>query len=408
MTTPGHPLPWDNGQDDRLRRRLNGVLRHAWRRVRAYRELWQECGIDGNSIRLTAPSQLTRLPVITRHSLEQFPLEQRQDGRWPQRFIHIERSGGSTGVPFETPVHPLSLVRRHVRFLRALMACGYRPGDRMLMLTTRPTGRHPTLPGCFCLDLRSDQATMERVYRQFAPRVLYGPLNAMVLLARELAPYRHRRNPTLVVSTAEQLAEAERRYLESVFGTAIADFYGLSECGLVAWKPPLAQHYVTPSSELFLEFLPSPHAGSAERLVITNLKAGACLPLVRFDTGDLVERTPGVHGERLVGFRGRAVDCLWLADGTLVSPYRVTLLLEEIPGITRYQVVQRRDFSLDITIWAAPGDLSVATARARSAMERIFGNRAPIRVHGEIGDAGLGRRKFRPVCCEVDDRACAS
>ena len=37
---------------------------------------------------------------------------------------------------------------------------------------------------------------------------------------------------------------------------------------------------------------------------------------------------------------GRVADCVLLGDGRMVSPYQLTCIVEAIPGIQRYQIVQ--------------------------------------------------------------------
>ncbi|MCP1675781.1 phenylacetate-coenzyme A ligase PaaK-like adenylate-forming protein [Natronocella acetinitrilica] len=390
-------------------RLLNAVIRQAWKRVPAYNSLWNLAGLRSGEPGLQRLEDLDRYPLLNRARLGEVRLEQRMDSRWPRKLIHTERSGGSTGTPIEIPIDPMTHARRQLRFLRALMNCGYRPGDRLLMLSARPTGRHPTLPGGFCVDLAADQETMARIYRQMRPGVLYGPLNALLLLARELgraAAATHR--PRLVVSTAESLSGTDRDFLNSTFDCDPADFYGMSECGLVAWRIPGAESYRFAERDLHAEFLPIGSGEVAERLIITDLHAGGCHPLIRYETGDLVERTGNPGNRRVLGFRGRTVDCLHLPGGRLISPYRITLLLESQPDIRRYQITQRVDLSLDVTIWAEPQVMPELCRNVQRELSALTGRAVPIRIGGGDGVPGIGQRKFRPVRSEVEQGKCAS
>ncbi len=387
---------------------LERVLAHAAARIPLYARYWQEMGVDPQRLSLRTPSDLARFPVIDRSRFEQSSSDQIRDRRWPRRLLHWERSGGSTGTPLGIPLDPITYARRQFRFLGALIECGYRPGDRFLMLTTRPTGRHPTLPNCFCADIRSPPQTLLRIYRQFRPRLLYGPLNSLLLLGEVMEVSSERTDhPAVLVATAEELTDSQRRRLRAVFGIDPADFYGLSEAGLVAWRPPSARHYRPADRDLYLEFLPVPGDSSLERLVITDRHAGACMPLVRYETGDLVQREDGSEERLLFGFRGRSVDCLRKADGSPVSPYRVTLLLEDVAGLRRYQVVQRGDLAIDVYLWATETMPDGAFEGVRSAVEQLMDGSVTVRVRAGAPDSAAGLRKFRPVRSEAGDGACA-
>lgn len=396
MTAPTRVLAID---EPRRYRALNRVLRHAHRHVPLYREAWS--GIAAPEMQLPVvrqPEELRRFPVFSREDLAAAPLEQRCDARWPARLIHLERSGGSTGTPLVVPVDVLSLWRRQRRFLRGLRECGYRLGDRMMFLTTRATGPHPTVPGVFCVDLRAPAATVVRLYHQVRPRVLYGPLNSLLMLVDALATTPGHRRPEVVVSTAEAMSTGQRAELALAFGADPADFYGSSEAGLVAWRRPGQDTYRFPGRDFLIELLPT-QAGALCRLVLTDLRTGGCSPLVRYDTGDVVETEAA--GGAVARVHGRLMDCLTRPDGVLVSPYRVTLVLEDMPWIARYQVVQRADLSVDLALWGQAVAEPERQARVLAALRTVIGAGVPIRVHPQTDPPARAHRKFRPVRSEA-------
>ena len=49
---------------------------------------------------------------------------------------------------------------------------------------------------------------------------------------------------------------------------------------------------------------------------------------------------------------GRAVDSIMLPNGAKISPYGAINMLEEIAALLRFQIFQRKDFSLDVNITA--------------------------------------------------------
>src|SRR3972149_6051605 len=47
---------------------------------------------------------------------------------------------------------------------------------------------------------------------------------------------------------------------------------------------------------------------------------------------------------------GRDLDFILRKDGTPISPFRVMHLLEDLPGIAQYKVIQHADYSIDVLV----------------------------------------------------------
>ena len=227
--------------------------------------------------------------------------------------------------------------------------------------------------------------------------MLYGPLSTLELLAAQRTQRTPRpAGPRLVISTAEQLTRQRRATLERGFGAPVADFYGLSELGLVAYRTPGNPQFTPARSSLILEFFPIAGEPSVERLVVTDL-AERTSPWIRYDTGDLVRRDPQLAGRPIVELAGRSMDCIVLPDGGLVSPYRIDVLLEQVPGLRAFEVLQHADLTLDVTLDMAPGTGEQACSTVRRGLESILGATAAIRMQtGTIHRDSAGT-KFRPI-----------
>jgi phenylacetate-coenzyme A ligase PaaK-like adenylate-forming protein len=120
--------------------------------------------------------------------------------------------------------------------------------------------------------------------------------------------------------------------LEAAEHSRVADFYCVSELGLVAYSRPGISGFQVLTKDFHLELLRTP--GTAlERLVVTDLGGGA-LPLIRFDTQDLVRRDTARPGAPIVAIGRGAVDGLEAAQGECLTPYEVerALARAERPG----------------------------------------------------------------------------
>jgi phenylacetate-CoA ligase len=371
-------------------------VRGAWQYVPLYRAHWGSLAAHLPQMRF--PEQLAELPVIGKADLLAHPPSDLIDDRYRGRPLSSEKTSGSSGQPFEVRKDRATVRRRSLRFLRALLKCGYRPGQRLLLISTRRTAGVKRVFRWSYVDLRDEQLFAE--YQKARPDVLYGPLSSLLEIcssARRASTALH--TPSVVISTAEQLMPSQRRMLEQAFGAPVADFYGMTEVGLVAFRRPAANQYEWASEDVLPEFLPIGGEDGTERLILTDLTGGA-MPLIRYDTGDLVRREQAQTGTPIFQFVGRKVDSLRLPSGNAVSPYRVTLRLEQIDRVRQYQVIQRPDLALDVYVHVGSDDVDRVCGEVRSALEEICGD-LPMRVHPQAEALQAPRGKFRPVQSEA-------
>ncbi len=371
------------------------LMTDAGRHVPMYRRLWAASGIDVDQARVAGDFQ--HLPLLDKTALRACRPDDRIHARRRNIRLAEELSSGSSGEPLKVFKDRNAQLRRRWAFLRALVACGYRPGQRCLLLTSRRSATWPTVARWSYANIGEDTATLASRLDALRPDVLYGPLSTLELLA---AHRTHRTprpaGPRLVVSTAEQLTRPRRAALERGFGAPVADFYGLSELGLVAYRTPGNPQFTRARSSLVLEFFPIAGEPSVERLVVTDV-AERTSPWIRYDTGDLVRRDPQLAGRPVVEFAGRSMDCVALPDGGLVSPYRLDVLLERVPGLRAFEVAQQADFSLDVTLDMAP-DIGEETCTAvRRGLESVVGTALALRIRTGSIQRGPAGTKFRPI-----------
>jgi len=255
---------------------LRRMIMDAAEHVPFYRRHWREAGIDLTRIYSSVPLEF--LPVVTRADLLNAPPEERLDQR------------------FRGAVDKRTLQRQRARFWRALRDVGYVPGERVMIISddALPTGA--SLMRWTRVDTSLDDEAMLATYSKVRPGVLYGPLALLTRLATRLAASTEPRwQPRLVVSTAEQLTDAKRVLLESTYGAKVADFYSTPEQGLIAYSRPGSAGYRSFDDEFVIDSLHAVPGKGPGRLIVTDLVPGA-MPLIRFDTGDVVTRDFAARG----------------------------------------------------------------------------------------------------------------
>lgn len=381
----------DLAVDPRLTRLITDAARH----VALYRRLWGDTGIDFDGPRSTADFE--RIPRLDKTTLRACPPEDRiHDGR-RGRSVANELSSGSSGEPLAVFMDRAAWLARHWAFLRALLTCGYRPAQRHLLMTSRRNAKWPAIARWSYASIGEDTESLVQRFSALRPQVLYGPLSTLELLAQWFVARAERpQGLALVVATAEQLTGSRLAVLKQGYGAPVADFYGMTEFGLVAYRSPGSPVYVQARASLMLEFLPLPGDAAVEELVITDL-AERTSPLIRYSTGDIVRRDHARAGSPIVEFAGRSFDCLMMPEGRLVSPYRIDVALEKIPGLLAFEVVQLADLSIDVTLETAAADTDRIHAHVKEKLDSVFGSALPIRIVAGTIRRGPPGTKFRPI-----------
>jgi phenylacetate-CoA ligase len=382
-------------------RKLRRLVRHAYRHVPYYRSLLDDAGVGPGDI--GGLEDLVRVPITTKLAQRDAPRESLISRAANRDELRSEHSSGSTGTPFRVVYDRRSAGVRSAMFFRGLHAAGYRPGQRLLLVTGDREGRRSrSWMRWRYASIEAPPAMLLRQLREFAPHVLYGCVTPLRLLAEELAAAGPSvRAPRAVVTTAETLDLATRRFLERAFRCRVFDFYGLSEMGLVAWECDRHGGYHVSEDTVLVEAVPDASNGRASRLVMTNLESTA-MPFIRFDTGDL-----GVLGSRercscgrtllrLRRVEGRVVDCLQLAGGRRVTPYALTCLLERIPGMRRFQVVQRGIRQVTVRYEPINGT-QVREEGIHAALRSVLGGEIHVSVESKDSLDPEPGRKFRVV-----------
>lgn len=368
--------------------RLLSLMTDASRHVELYRRLWSAAGF---------PLDLQKTPLLDKSFLRACNPEHRLHDKRRGRRLAAELSSGSSGEPMAVHFDRATRRARQMAFLRALLHCGYRPGQRCLLLTSRRDSKWSALARWHYASIAEATEALAERLTQLNPRLLYGPLSTLELLAEHLA--NHAAPPEalkLVVSTAEQLTPERQRTLEQGFGVPVADFYGMTEFGLVAYRPPGRPVYVAARRSLVLEFMPVPDDHAVERLVITDL-AERTSPLIRYDTGDFVRRDLARPDHPILEFAGREFDCILLPNGERVSPYRIDVALEHLPDLRAFEVVQQRDLSIDVTIDVTAADAERIRGAIANRLTALLGPATPFRIAAGAIRRGPSGMKYRPI-----------
>lgn len=418
---------WASPQEIRAlqRRKLKALLRHAWSTTPFYRDRigrMEQHPSGGDRGGCDPFEILSRIPTLTkstiRCSIDQMLWRDAPGG------LHERHTGGSCGQPLR-----FFLDKRRQAYDQAARArshrwfgvnCGerevylwgspieFRTSDRAKRVRDRLFNHF--MLNAFDMSPRRMTRYWHRI-RRLRPSCLFGYPSSLALLARhaksEALPRLH---PGLkaVFVTGEVCLPHDRAILEEVFRVPVADGYGSREAGFIAHQCGAGQMHITGENvivEIMQGETPVPPGDSGE-IVITHLDCYA-MPMIRYRTGDVGRLLPGRcacgRGLPLMSVvEGRSTDFLYLPDGTTKHALSVIYPLRALPGIERFRVTQRVDYSLDVEVVVNEGVVSVSRASVASALQPVVGDHLALDVRfvKKIETSASG--KFRYVISHAE------
>jgi phenylacetate-CoA ligase len=239
-----------------------------------------------------------------------------------------------------------------------------KPGLRIAVVTTT-SPRHMTarlaqtidvgLMRVLRLDAASPQPQQVAALQRHNPQELHGYPSALALLAVEQLEGRLDIAPSFISTSSEVRTPEMQRLIEEAWGVKPFDVLGVTEAGIMAADCPAHAGLHVFEDQTAAEVLDDDGEPTADgelgRLVITPLHLKT-LPLIRYDTGDLVRATTepcecGRPYMRLLEIQGRADDILHLpakAGGDIaIHPMVVRSPLAAARGVAQYQVLRDHD-----------------------------------------------------------------
>jgi phenylacetate-CoA ligase len=200
----------------------------------------------------------------------------------------------------------------------------------------------------------------------FGPTMLSAYPSALDLLAQEQLAGRLRLCPLVITAAGESLAPRVRERVEAAFRTHVWNNYSASEAGVMAFECPRSRlhlnadcYVLEPVDE---NYRPVPLGEPSWRVLLTNL-ANRVQPIIRYELGDSItlDVGPCSCGRLLPTLRveGRTDDVLSFVapDGREVRllPLALGTVVEETPGVRRFQAIKTAPDSLTIRLEAEPG-----------------------------------------------------
>src|SRR5258707_4858096 len=369
MPPPDPPLePIERASQDELRalqlKRLKWSLKHAYDRVRHYRERFSALGLHPSNLRTL--EDLAKFPFTVKDDLRRnYPFGMLAVPR--EEIIRIHASSGTTGKPTIVGYTRNDIENWSTLMARSIRAAGGRSGQIVLVsygygLFTGGLGAHYGAErlGCAVIPMSGGQTEKQvQMITDLQPSIIMMTPSYMLTIADEFARQgldATKSSLRVGIFGAEPWSESLRTEIETRIHMDALDIYGLSELmgpgvacecvetkdGLVIWEDHFYPEIIDPRSG---QVLPD---GTMGELVITSLTREAT-PVIRYRTRDLAQLLPPTaRSMRRIGrILGRADDML-IIRGVNVFPSQIEeLLLKEPLFAPQYQLIITRDSHLD-------------------------------------------------------------
>jgi phenylacetate-coenzyme A ligase PaaK-like adenylate-forming protein len=253
---------------------------------------------------------------------------------------------------------------------------------------------------------------------ELRPGAMVGYPLAMVLLAREQNAGRLRLNPVFICTVGEWLGATAREEIVNAFNCPVRDTYASSEFLGIAYECSRGRLHVNsdwvivePVDETYQPVAPGVPSHS---VLITNL-VNRTQPVIRYDLGDSITIYPDacICGSPLPSIKveGRQDEILSFhapnGDTIHVLPMAIATIVEETPGVQRYQIIKSAPDVVSLRIEPISGAVEdevwgltlsrLAVYLKKQGLPNIHIERSEIRP---VGDPQSG--KFRLVWSEID------
>ncbi|HET6432959.1 phenylacetate--CoA ligase family protein [Dyella sp.] len=378
-------------------RRLKDLIGHCHREVPYYQRTWKALGIAPEEIRTL--DDYARLPRLSkadiRENFDDLKAMSHRDS------LIYKSTGGSTGEPMRFGCNRESNDRRTAVMWRGYGWAGSRMGRRTLYLwggaVGQPSRAHQLKDrlynAAFARHMLNSFAMSEtnladyaRAIDRYRPDIIVGYVGPLVKLARWMIDTGRRvSSPHAIIGAAEALHEFQRELIEQAFGCPVFNTYGCREFMLIAAECEQRNGLHVNADHLLVELgAPLAENGPGEVVVTDLFNYG--MPLLRYANGDAAtpsQRACGCgRGLPLISrVDGRVLDAIRTPDGHVLPGEFFPHMLKDVPGVERFQLVQRQLDALDLSIVRGAQFNEASLAYIRREVAKVLGASVTLRCH---------------------------
>ena len=198
---------------------------------------------------------------------------------------------------------------------------------------------------------------------------------------------------TSVICTAGPLSAEERLELSDFFGAPVCMEYGAAETGAMAYTDPVDGKYQVFWDDYIIEA--QDDGGAYPRILVTSL-IPKYLPLIRYDVGDLLERSDdmSLRPLRFTSVIGRPSESIKLSDGTEFFMATVFDSVKQCPKVLAAQAeIDSVGLEIRVVVSAdlSKSDVDLIKKKCRSLVPSLNQTELTVKVVADVEKTLAGK-----------------
>ncbi|MCM3598116.1 AMP-binding protein [Metabacillus idriensis] len=326
-------------------------------------------------------------PAVTIESVKEFVSNMSLIGHLYLGRYMISTTSGSTGVPgifiqdrgSDTIMKTLMAIRGTTKLKwsdilkveakggRNAAVCSTAEHFTAFSTAERLRLKRPSNGKIRAFSIQSPLPALVKELNEYQPALIGGYATAMEILAEEQNAGRLHFHPVAILLGGEKLYPNVRAKLESVFQARVLDLYGSTEATAMTFECEEGHFHVNNDWIIFEPvdeyYQPVPPGKQSHSVLITNL-ANRIQPLIRYELTDRVIMSPGPCKCGIpfpvVQVEGRTDDILKFSAPNgqiiLILPLALKTIVEEKPGLRRFQLIQTEPDQLTVRLEVDKGN----------------------------------------------------
>lgn len=337
---------------------LKRLIRHCYRTVPFYRSLMDNRGIKVEDINTLDDIKL--FPILTKKDVLGAG-DSIISSKYPKWALRKARTGGSTGTPLVIHRNWFSIGNEHAFIRRQWDWAGLSLSDRSAYFMSRVVAEPDQQGGCLYaydpamrdLILSTHHLSAEtardyaEVIKSYKIKVLIGYPSALGFLATTCLDSGIELSLQAALTTSELLTQSIRDTIATAFNCKVYDYYGSAERVCYIHTCEHGSYHVIPEYGL-TELIPVNESDPCRCRVVSTGFWNFGMPLIRYDTGDVVVKTDrtcacGRQFQVIKSIDGREGDIIVTSSGRHLGVTLMIQLLYVICGtrhIAESQIIQ--------------------------------------------------------------------
>lgn len=373
-------------------KKLKKIIKYSYENVPFYQKKFNSVNIKPEDIQTF--EDLKKIPTTTKEELRNAKEKILAKG-FNENNCKKSKSSGSTGEPFTSYFDKNSwFILKNITKLRARFLCGLKFGNKAVNIECYPKEKINQLNKTSWLKDRilklryiSLYDSLEnhiKYFNKFKPHALYGFPSYFIELGEHLQKTKTKLPYIKTIFTSGELLDTPtKNKLKKHFGENIYDIYGSTETLEISWECKQHKGYHINEDLCYIEFNKQKKDQDAE-ILITTLE-NLAMPLIRYNIGDrgekIKEKCPcGLNFTLMKPSMGRNVDYIQLKNGKKISPYVLTMALENIQEISQYQITQKTLEEIEIKIKTNTKLTEQTKKQIKTNIEKILGKNMKIKI----------------------------